>query len=128
MKQTEEEFFKDLISKSKLEMPAADFEETVMTQIKREKIPQQFLSREIKLSWVFIIIVVVLGTSLSLLISQLQPIYFVIPLRSVKIVFEFIFIVFVLLQIDTLLKYSFRRKETRLRNQLRKLTQEANNH
>lgn len=109
-------------------MPAPDFEETVMIQIKREKIPQQFLSREIKLSWVFIIIVVVLGTSLSLLISQLQSIYFVIPLRSVKIVFEFIFIIFVLLQIDTLMKYSIRRKETRLRNQLRKFTQEANNH
>lgn len=128
MKQTEEEFFKDLISKSNLEMPAPDFEETVMTQIKREKIPQQFLSREIKLSWVFIVIVIFLGAGISLLISQLQSFYFDIPLHSVKTVFEFIFIVFVLLQIETLMKYSFRRKETRLRNQLRKFTQEANNH
>lgn len=120
MKRTEEEFFKDLISKSKLEMPSPGFEEQVMMHIKRENIyQQQPVPREIKWSWVFMVLIIVLGITTSLLITQLQTFIFGIPSHSVKTVFDFVFIVFVLLQLDTLIKYTFRCDEIRLINQLR---------
>lgn len=120
MKRTEEEFFKDLISKSKLEMPSPGFEEEVMMHIKRENIyQQQPVPREIKWSWVFMVLIIVLGITASLLITQLQTFIFGIPSHSVKMVFDFVFIVFVLLQLDTLIKYTFRCDEIRLINQLR---------
>ncbi len=114
MKRTEEEIFKDLISKSKLEMPSPGFEEQVMMHIKRENIyQQQRVPREIKWSWVFIVLIIVLGITISLLITQLQTFIFGIPSHSMKTVFDFIFIVYVLLQLDTLIKYTFRCDEIR---------------
>lgn len=120
MKRTEEKFFKDLITKSKLETPSPGFEEQVMMHIKRENIyQQQPVPREIKWSWVFMVLIIVLGITTSLLITQLQTFIFGIPSHSVKTVFDFVFIVFVLLQLDGLIKYTFPREETRLINQLR---------
>jgi hypothetical protein len=108
MKRTEEEFFKDLISKSKLEIHSPGFEEQVMMHIKRENIyQQQPVPREIKWSWVFMVLIIVLGITTSLLITQLETFIFGIPLHSVKTVFEFVFTVFVLLPLDTLIKYTF---------------------
>lgn len=120
MKRTEEEFFKDLISKSKMEMPAPDFEDQVMAHIKKENMyQQQSIPREIKWCWVYMILIIALGITTSLLITHLQTYIFGIPLRSVKTVFDFVFIVFVLLQLDTLIKYTFRSDKIRMMNQLR---------
>jgi hypothetical protein len=120
MKRTEEEIFKDLISKSKLEMPSPGFEEQVMMHIKRENIyPQQPVPREIKWSWVFMVLIIVLGITTSLLITQLQTFILGISSHSMKTVFDFVFIVFVLLQLDTLIKYTFRGDLIRQINQLR---------
>lgn len=119
MKQTEEEFFKRLLSTSKLEMPFPDFEENIMSQIKQEKIHQQLLSRDIKLSWVFFSIMVLLGISISLMFTQLPSYISIIPSNSLKIAFELIFVVFVLIQIDSLIKYPFKGFEGHLKNHLR---------
>jgi len=118
MKRTEEEFFKDLISKSKLEMPSPGFEEQVMMHIKSENIyQQQPVPRGIKWSWVFMVLIIVLGITTSLMITQLQTFIFGVPSHSVKTVFDLVFIVFVLLQLDTLIKYTFRCDEIRLISQ-----------
>jgi uncharacterized protein YacL len=117
MKRTEDEYYKDLISKSKLEMSSPGFEEQVMMNIKREIIHQpQTIPREIKWSWVFMVLIIVLGITISLLITQLQTFIFGIPSHSVKTIFDFVFIVFVLLQLEALINYSFRDDELRLIN------------
>ncbi len=52
MKRTEEEFFKNIISQSRLTLPDADFEDQVMMHIQAENSSQQqTLPMEIKLSW-----------------------------------------------------------------------------
>lgn len=108
MKHTEEEFFKALITKSKLEIPSPGFEEQVMMHIKKENIyQQQHVPREIKWSWVFMVLIVVLGITTSLLITQLPAFIFGIPSHSLKRVFDFVFVCFVLQQLDTLIKYTF---------------------
>ena len=120
MKRTEEEFFKDLITKSKLEIPSDTFEEQVMMHIKKENIYQpQRVPREIKWSWVFMVLNIVLGITISLLITQLQTFIFGIPSHSLKRVFDFVFICFVLQQLDTLIKYSFGYNKIHLINQIR---------
>ena len=120
MKHTEEEFFKDLISKSKLKVPFPGFEEQVMMHIKRENIYQQHpVPREIKWSWVFMILMIVLSMSASLLITQLEIFIFGIPSHNVKIVFDFVYIVFVLLLLDTLIKNTSRYLKIRLINQFK---------
>ena len=120
MKRTEDELFKDLISKSKLEMHSPGFEEQVMMHIKKEHTyQQQSIPREIKLSWAFMGVIIVLGITTSVLITHLQTIIIDIPLNSVKTVFDFAFIVFVLLQLETLFKYTFKSDKIPQINQLR---------
>lgn len=122
MKQLEHDFFKDLISKSKLKMPSPDFEDQVMQQIKMEDaIQSQPISWRIKVSWMLLIFTIVLGVITFPLLSQVQANFFTIPLGTIKLVFELVFTVFVLLQLDSLLKYSFQQRNgIQLINQLRK--------
>lgn len=120
MKRTEEEFYKDLTTKSKMKMPSPAFEEEVMLRIIREtKYQQQSVPPEIKWSWVFMVLIIVLGITTSLLIAQLQIFIFGVPSHSIKMMFDFVFILFVLLQVDTLIKYTFRGDGIRLISQFR---------
>ena len=80
---------------------------------------QQSIPREIKLSWAFMGVIIVLGITTSVLITHLQTIIIDIPLNSVKTVFDFAFIVFVLLQLETLFKYTFKSDKIPQINQLR---------
>lgn len=123
MKQTEEEeFFKNLISQSKLKLPETDFEDQVMMHIQTENYSQQqTIPNEIKLSWVLITLVIILGTSTSLLLGQLQTLFLDIPSDMVKTVFDFVLILFVLMQLDSLIKITFRRNNIDLANQLREI-------
>lgn len=120
MKRTEEEFFKDLITKSKLEMPSTDFEEQVMMHIKKENIyQQQRVPREIKWSWVFMAVIIVLGITTSMLITQLHTFIPGIDAHSLKRVFDFVFICFALQQLDALIKYTFVSNKIQMINQAR---------
>jgi polyferredoxin len=117
MKRTEDELFKELLSTSKLEVPTHDFEDQVMMQIKQLEVYQkQVIPREIKWSWVGMVLIVVLGITISVLFEHLPTMMFDIPLGGLKTVFDFGFVVFVLLQLDALIKYTFRGDTHRLKN------------
>lgn len=144
MKRTEDELFKELLSTSKLEVPTNDFEDQVMMLIKREQVhlsqtvsspgfddqimmqikkeqahQKQAVPREIKWSWVGLVLIIALGTTISILFNQLPTVLFDIPLHHLKNVFDLGFIVFVLLQLDALITYTFRGNSHRLNNALR---------
>lgn len=122
MKPTEEEFFKDLISKSKLEINSPGFEQQIMMNIKRDKMYQQnSVPLELKLSWLFLALIIVLGITTTALITHLQVTIFGISLQTVKSLFDLIFIVFVLLQLDSLIKYTYRLIKFNMSNPLRYL-------
>lgn len=111
MNQNEDDFFKKLISESKLEMPFPDFEETVMMKIKEEIYHQKAMDRYIKLSWVFVIVAIIVGICSLLLISKLKPVLSSIQFQYSIIIFELLFVVIVLSQFETLLKFTFKGKE-----------------
>ena len=120
MKRTEDELFKELLSTSKLEVPTPGFDDLVMMHIKREQAHQkQAVPREIKWSWVGLVLIFALGTTISILFNQLPTMLFDIPLHHLKTAFDLGFIVFVLLQLDALITYTFRNDIHRLNNALR---------
>ncbi len=123
MKRTEEEFFKDLISQSKLTVPDPDFEDKVMMHIQEANaIQQESIPSEIKMSWVLLTLTVILGAVNSLLLHQIQTFALGISPSMVKTVFDFVFILLVIMQLDTLLKATFRHTNIDLVNQLRSKT------
>lgn len=123
MKRTEEEFFQDLISQSKLTVPDPDFEDKVMMHIQEaDAIQQESIPSEIKMSWVLFILTVILGAVNSLLLHQMQTFALGISPSMVKTVFDFILILFVIMQLDTLLTATFRHTNIDLVNQLRRKT------
>lgn len=120
MKRTEEEFFQDLISQSKLTVPDPDFEDKVMMHIQEANaIQQESIPSEIKMSWVLLTLTVILGAVTSLLLHQMQTFALGISPSMVKTVFDFVLILFVIMQLDTLLKATFRHTNMDLVNQLR---------
>lgn len=124
MKPTEEDFFQDLISQSKLTVPDPDFEDKVMMHIQEaDALQQESMPSEIKMSWVLFILTVILGAVNSLLLHQMQTFALGISPSMLKTVFDFVFILFVIMQLDTLLKATFRHININLFNQLRRKTQ-----
>lgn len=118
MKPTEEDFFQDLISQSKLTVPDSDFEDKVMMHIQEANaIQQESIPSEIKRSWVLFTLTVILGAVTSLLLYQMQTFALGISLSMVKTVFNFVLILFVIMLLDTLLKATFRHINIDLVNQ-----------
>lgn len=119
MKRTEDELFKDLLSNSTMKVPTHDFEDQVMMQIKQVDVYQKLVvPREIKWSWIGMGLVIALGITISVLFAQLPTVLFDIPLDGLKTVFDFGFITFVLMQLDSLIRYTFRGDTYQLKNTL----------
>jgi len=97
-------FFREIMSKSRLELPFSDFEDNVMLQIEC----QNAVSKELKLSWIFFILGSVFGIILSIFIAQLrEPIFGIQPI-NLTLFFAIIFASTLFTQIDTLIKFSRR--------------------
>jgi len=104
----DDDFFKELMSKSRLELPFSDFEDNVMLQIEKKIQHQNALPKEIKLSWVFFIAGSVFGIILSFFLSQLHDPIFGIQPANLTLLFQIVFASVLLTQIDTLIKFSKR--------------------
>lgn len=106
MKNSEDHFFKSILAESELEITSDDFEDEVMEQIVKERKHKKAFSSKLKLSWLFFIVAVIVGV---LILSQ-WPIgtFSIGNINSnfVYLTFEFIFVLFVLLQFDSLLTFS----------------------
>lgn len=106
IKSTEDEFFKEIISNTRLTLPFSDFEDGVMAEIEDRVTNKNTLSKEIKLSWVFFIAGTACGIILSSILVQLhEPIFGINPI-NITIVFAVVFAGVLLSQIDILLKIS----------------------
>lgn len=103
MEKKDEQFFKDLMCKSDLKMPFPDFEDDVMTQIEKNRDQQHVLSGNLKLSWAFFAIGTIFGIALSLILPTLDISVGVIGAESISLVFQICFVLFVMLQLESLL-------------------------
>jgi len=108
MKETEtkdENFFQEMMSQSKLELPFSDFEDNVMIQIEKKIIQQSSFSKDLKLSWLFFIAGSVFGIVISLILPQMHKPIFGIEPNKLAIFFQIVFVSLLFAQIDILTKF-----------------------
>lgn len=103
---TGDDFFWEIMSKSRLDMPFSDFEDNVMFQIENKVLKQNTLPKELKLSWIFFVIGSVFGIVFSAILSQLREPFFGIQPINLTILFAILFASILFTQIDTLIKFS----------------------
>jgi len=108
IKSTDDELFKEIISKTRLNLPFSDFEDCVMDEIENRISNHNSISKEVKLSWIFFIAGSVFGIILSTILTQIHnPIFGMNPI-NLTIVFALVFATILFSQIDTLLKLNKR--------------------
>lgn len=107
-KNTEDLYFKEVMSKSRLELPFSDFEDDVMLQIETIVLHRKDLKKGLKLSWIVFMAGGVCGMVASFFIQQLQEPFFGIQPANLSILFQVIFAAIIFTQLDTLIKFSKR--------------------
>lgn len=107
MKETdsEETFFREIMSKSKLDVPFEDFDDNVMGLIEKRLSKKASISRDIKLSWVFFIFGSIFGIIVTLILPKIQQPVFGIPSDKFILPFLIIFSFLLLTQIDNLIDF-----------------------
>lgn len=115
MNSRKEKYFKQLMSKSKLEMPDKNFEDKMMSKIEAE-IMMKKMPSSIKVGWVLILVTAVLGILASYLLAGVEFTIFNIQISNLKLLLELALTVFILSQIDTMIKFT---KNTRELNSLK---------
>lgn len=108
IKTTNENFFQEVMSKSKLELPFHDFEDNVMFEIEKINLHQSSFSKELKLSWIFFIAGSVFGIVISLTLPQMHKSILGFQTDKFVIIFQVVFALLFFIQIDMLMKF-FRR-------------------
>jgi hypothetical protein len=103
--QQEEILFKELISRSKLEMPFSDFEDKVMLEIERKFIRENLIVREIRLSCVFFIAGTVFGIVISWVLLGMNQKILGVDTKYLAVCFQMLFIIVLFTQLETLIGF-----------------------
>lgn len=98
--------FKELMSKSKLNMPFPDFEDDVIMQIKKQEKNKQSLSRNLKVSWLSFFAGIILGIILTVQLFQLRIEGLGVNSEIIELIFQLVFSIFVIFSLDFLLRNS----------------------
>jgi hypothetical protein len=110
---TEETFFREIMSKSKLSVPFSDFEDNVMILIDKKLSKKSSISRDFKLSWIFFIVGTTFGTILSIILPKLQMSVLGIPLDKLTIPYLTVFSFLLVIQLDNLINFYKRQNSTK---------------
>jgi amino acid permease len=111
MKETDsEQTFREIMSKSRLEVPFPDFEDNIMGLIEKKLSKKVSISRDIKLSWVFFILGSAFGIIVTILLPKIQQPVLGINPDKLTIPFLIIFAFLLLSQIDSLIDFYKRQK------------------
>lgn len=102
--QYEEKFFKEIMSKSNLELPFPDFEDTVMMEIRTQELSREVFSTNIKRSWICFIAGIIFGIILSVMLPQFELSLFGRSSDSLLLVFQLFFTLFVLFSLESLIR------------------------
>lgn len=103
-------FLREIMSRSKLEVPISDLDDKIMRSIEIRNIKRKSILRDTKLSWVFFFLASVLGIIISIILPTLQePLlgitmdYFTMPVIT-------IICLLLIFQLDSLLN-SYKRQK-----------------
>jgi hypothetical protein len=102
---TEETFFREIMSKSKLDVPFTDFDDNVMELIEKKLAKKTSISRDIKLSWVFFILGSIFGIIVTIILPKVRQTVFGITSDRLILPFLIIFSFLLLTQIDNLIDF-----------------------
>lgn len=105
---TEEKFFRELLSKSKLVVPITDFDDNVMRLIEKRLSKKGAVARDLKLSWIFFII----GSTFGLIVSIVLPKFLVsegITFEKFSISLLLVFSFLIVTQLENLINF-YKRK------------------
>lgn len=107
MKETDSEdtFFREIMSKSMLNVPFKDFDDNVMGQIEKRLAKKSSTSKEIKLSWVFFILGSLFGIVVTFVLPKIELSVFGIHSDKLILPFLIIFAFLLLTQIDNLIDF-----------------------
>jgi hypothetical protein len=101
----EETFFREIMSKSKLDVPFKDFDDNVMGLIEKKLSRKSSISRDIKLSWVFFIFGSLFGIIVTIALPKIKQSVFGIQSDKLILPFLIIFAFLILNQIDNLIEF-----------------------
>jgi hypothetical protein len=102
---SDEIFFREIMSKSKLDVPFSDFEDSVMTLIKKQSLKRESILRDVKLSWLFFVLGSTFGITISIVLPRFIDSTLGINIEKFTIPFFIVFSIIFLSQLDTLLKF-----------------------
>jgi len=102
----DEHLFKEIVSKSKLEMPFPDFEDNVMKQIEAKRTSKSPITKDIKLSWIFFVIGSIFGIAISYLLPHMDQSLFGIKIETVTLIFQICFALLLFGQLDNLILFT----------------------
>lgn len=101
----EENFFREMMSQGKLELPFPDFEDNVMIQIEKEKSYQRSVSKDVKFSWISFVFGSVFGILISLILPHLKVSIFGIQPEKLALSFQIVFTLLLFTQLETLIRF-----------------------
>jgi len=107
---TEDAFFKEIMSKSELDVPFPDFEDNVMGLIEKRLSKKVSITRDIKLSWIFFILGSTFGIIVIIILPKLHVSVGGITMDKLTIPFLIIFSYLVMTQLDCLIDFYKRGK------------------
>lgn len=107
----EEKDFKNMMQQSKLEIQFPDFDEQVMEKVHKKEASRRSVWRNLKISWLFLLIGALLGIFATQFLADIQ-----IPFlgKSSKLILLFVEIFVVLVvasQFDTLFRFTLKKRE-----------------
>ena len=97
------EFFKNIISKSKLEVPFSDFEDVVMSEINKQVVVP-FTSRELKFSLLFFVLGTIVGIIISVALANIKGLFFGLSPKLASMMFQVLFATLIFTQTETFIK------------------------
>jgi hypothetical protein len=113
---SEDTFFMEIMSKSKLDVPSKNFDDDVMKLIEMRLSKKVSRMRDIVLSWIFFILGSTFGIIATILISKLKETFWGIPSDKITILFLIIFSFLVTTQLDSLIDfYKIKKMKTKRR-------------
>ncbi|MGB8491380.1 MAG: hypothetical protein WCE64_10005 [Bacteroidales bacterium] len=101
----EETFFKELMSKSKLDVPFSDFDDKVMRLVESGQKHRNTTKRDIRLSWICFLAGSVFGIFISTILPEFQEPVLGISIDKFTIPFQILFALIFVSQINNLVDF-----------------------
>jgi hypothetical protein len=110
---SEETFFKEVMSKSKLTFPFLDFDDNVMQIVESNQKKRNSIQRDVRLSWIFFLFGSFFGITISILLPRFQDSVFGLSIDKFTIPFQILFTFLFITQLNNLIDFYKKTNKTK---------------